>query len=133
MGDSQTSDGRIEPALLRLGRLLFGGLFAYMGATNLRNLEGRVSYAEAKDVPKPDVLVPAASGMLSLGGVGVALRRLPRLSAAAVAAFLLGVTPTMHDFWNLDGEDRATERNSFLKNAALFGAALVVLVRGPRE
>lgn len=51
----------------RLGRLLYGGVLAYTATENLRELDGRIEYADAKDVPLPDILVPAASGMLLLG------------------------------------------------------------------
>jgi len=39
----------------------------------------------------------------------------PKLSASAVAAFLLGVTPLMHDFWAVEEEERDGELTSFLK------------------
>ncbi|WP_071391204.1 DoxX family protein [Haloprofundus marisrubri] len=117
-------------AVFVLGRTIFGGLLAYMGVKNLQNLSGRIAYAEAKEIPNPKVLVPASSGALIAGGVGIALWKYPRLAAAGVATFLAGVTPTMHDFWNMEDEDRMNERNAFLKNAALFGAALALLGSG---
>ncbi|WP_224332760.1 DoxX family protein [Haloprofundus halobius] len=115
-----------------LGRTLFGGLLAYMGVNNLQNLSGRIAYAEAKEVPNAKILVPASSGALVAGGVGIALWKYPRLAAAGVATFLAGVTPTIHDFWNMEDEDRTNERNAFLKNAALLGAALAILGSGKR-
>ncbi|QCJ47338.1 DoxX family membrane protein [Haloprofundus sp. MHR1] len=115
-----------------LGRTLFGGLLAYMGVKNLQEMSGRIAYAEAKEVPNANILVPASSGALVAGGVGIALWKFPRLAAAGVAAFLAGVTPTIHDFWNMEDEERMNERNAFLKNAALFGAALAILGSGKR-
>jgi uncharacterized membrane protein YphA (DoxX/SURF4 family) len=117
----------VAPA--KTGRLLYGGVLFYTAVNNFRNLEGRIEYADAKGVPVPDVLVPVASGLLALGSVGITLWRYPKLSAAAVAAFLLGVTPLMHDFWNLADERRASERNEFLKNVSMLGAALILLSR----
>ncbi|WP_224270116.1 DoxX family membrane protein [Haloprofundus salinisoli] len=115
-----------------LGRTLFGGLLAYMGVKNFQEMSGRIAYAEAKEVPNAKILVPASSGALLAGGVGIALWKFPRLAAAGVAAFLAGVTPTIHDFWNMEDEDRMNERNAFIKNAALFGAALSLLGSGKR-
>ena len=131
MTDADDTTGGDLPFLL--GRLLFGGLLAYMGVQNLRRYEERVGYAEAMDVPKAGKLVPFASGGLVAGGVGIALWRAPRLAAAAVAAFLLGVTPTLHDFWNREGEERDAERVQFLKNAALLGAAIAFVGIGDRR
>ncbi|WP_049926870.1 DoxX family protein [Halopiger goleimassiliensis] len=123
-----------ESSLFRLGRFLFGGILAFNAVDNLRNLEGRIDYADAKDVPMTGVSVPAISGSLLLGGISVALWRAPAAGAAAVATFLIGVTPLMHDFWNVDDPDRQQqELIHFLKNTALLGGALAFLEVAQRE
>ncbi|MCU4742231.1 DoxX family protein [Halobacteria archaeon AArc-m2/3/4] len=143
--DSQTTR-RTEPAaetdqrpltettLFRLGRVLFGGILALNAIDNLRNLEGRIAYAESKNAPVPNVSVPAISGSLLLGGIGVALWRLPSAAAAAIVGFLVSITPVMHDFWNHDDpEQKQQEVIHFLKNTALLGAALAFLKVGQRR
>lgn len=115
------------------GRLLFaGGLFA-LAARNLTNLDGRIAYADAKGVPKADALVPAASGLLLGGSLGIGASKLPKLSAGSVAAFFLGVTPVMHDFWAVDDEARDEELTSFLQNMTLFGAAVAFFTRASSD
>ena len=119
--------------LFRLGRAIFGGILAFLALDNLRNLEGRIQYAESKGAPFPKLSVPTISTGLLLGSVGVALWRIPSASAAAVAWFFGAVTPVMHDFWNADDpEVRQQEFLHFVKNSALFGAALVFLKVGQR-
>jgi uncharacterized membrane protein YphA (DoxX/SURF4 family) len=50
------------------------------------------------------------------------------LGAAALVGFLAGVTPIMHDFWNLeDPEKRQGEMINFMKNVALLGGALALM------
>lgn len=115
--------------LSKLGRLLYGGVLAYNAGENLRNLEGRIEYAKAKDVPQPDILVPLASVMLFGASLGVVFWRRPRLAALGVISWFVGVTPTMHDFWNHEGEQRQAERTHFLKNATMLGTAFVLLSR----
>lgn len=124
---------RIARAAFIAARLLFGGKLAHDAYQNVSNMEGRVQYAEAKDVPAADKLVPASSWMLLLGSVGIVLWRIPALAAAAVATFLAGVTPTMHDFWNMEGDDREAERGNFMRNLAFLGAALAFLRLGRKE
>lgn len=120
-----------DASVFQLGRALFGGILAFLAIDNLRNLQERIQYAEAKDAPAPDLTVPALSTGLLLGSVGLALWRLPRASATAVAGFFLGVTPVMHDFWNAEDEEtQQQEIIHFLKNGALLGAALVFLQLG---
>ncbi|MFW5978455.1 MAG: DoxX family membrane protein [Halohasta sp.] len=116
----------------RIGRLLFGGGLAVLALLNLTDLDGRIGYADAKGVPKPETLVPAASGLLLGGSLGIGLWKLPRLSAASVAAFFAGVTPLMHDFWAVDEESRSEELTSFLQNLSLLGAAIAFFTRANR-
>ncbi len=109
----------------RLGRVLFGGVLAFNAIDNLRNLEERIGYAEFKGAPEPDRTVPAASVGLLLGGLGVVFWKLPAAAALGIAGFLAGTTPVMHDFWNQDDEEsKQQEQIQFMKNTALFGAAL---------
>jgi len=125
------SDIETTPSLL--GRLLFGSGLAVLAGRNLTNLQGRIDYADAKGVPFAEQLVPVSSGLLLGGGIGIALWKLPRLAAAGVAAFLLGVTPVMHDFWNVDEESRGEELTSFVQNVTLLGAAIAFFRRASRE
>jgi uncharacterized membrane protein YphA (DoxX/SURF4 family) len=122
-------DSTIDSSPSLLGRVLFASGLAVLAARNLTNLDGRIAYADAKGVPLPEKLVPASSGLLLGGSLGVGLWKLPRLSAASVATFLLGVTPVMHDFWAVDEDSRDEELTSFLQNLTLLGAALTFLKR----
>jgi len=117
----------VATPLFRLGRAIFGGILALLAIDNLRNLDERIEYARAKDAPAPDLSVPGISIVLLLGSIGVTLWRLPSASAAAVAAFFAAVTPQMHDFWTIeDDQERQQEFFQFLKNGALFGAAIAL-------
>ena len=127
-------DSVVESPLFRLGRLFFGGILAFMALDNLRNLDERVDYAASAGAPFPDLTVPGVSASLLLGSAGVALWRLPSLAAAAVAGFFASVTPVMHDFWHEeDPEAKQQQMIQFLKNGALFGAALAFLRLGRRR
>lgn len=121
MSDTDTTD---ENAPSTLGRVLFACGLAILAVRNLTNLDGRVAYAEAKGVPAADKLVPVSSGLLLGGSLGVGLWKLPKLAAGSVAAFFIGVTPAMHDFWAVDSESRGEELTSFLQNLTLLGAAI---------
>jgi len=111
-----------------LARALFGGVLAFTALANLRNLDDMVGYAESKGAPMADVSVPAMSGSLLFGGLGIALWKLPRAAAGAAVTFFVSITPVMHDFWALDDEEeRQQQQIHFLKNAALLGSALAFL------
>mgnify|MGYP002760816932 FL=1 len=125
MGD--TTDEGTTPTGGRLGRVLFGCGVALQASEDFREMEDTIEYAESAGVPVPEVLAPFASGMMLVGGIGTALWRFPRLATGAVATFLAVVTPTMHDFWNADPDDRSGERLAFFGNLAMFGAAVAFL------
>ncbi|QFU84335.1 DoxX family protein [Natronorubrum aibiense] len=112
-----------------LGRLLFASGLAALALRNLTNLDGRIAYADAKGVPLADKLVPASSGLLLGGSLGIGFWKLPKLSAASIATFFIGVTPVMHDFWAVDEDSRDEELTSFLQNIVLLGAAIAFFKR----
>ena len=91
------------------------------------SLEALIEYAESADVPMPELAAPFASGMMLLGGVGIALWRFPRIATGAAAAFLAVVTTTMHDFWNAEEGSKSGERLAFFGNMAMLGGVLVFL------
>lgn len=130
MSETDTTDTD-TPSIV--GRLLFAGGLTILALRNLTNLDGRIAYADAKGVPFAEGLVPAASGLLLGGSLGIGSWKFPRLSAASVAAFLIGVTPVMHDFWNVDDEARDEELTSFLQNLTLLGAAIAFFRRASQN
>jgi len=123
------TDSTTDTPPSRLGRLLFASGLAALEIRNLTNLDGRIAYADAKGVPLADKLVPASSGLLLGGSIGVGLWKLPKLAAGSIAAFFVGVTPLMHDFWAVDEDSRGEELTSFLQNLTLLGAAIAFFRR----
>ena len=110
-----------------IGRALYGGILAYMAVDGFKNNEKRVAVAEEKGVPMPDVLVPFVTGMLFVANLGVVLWKFPRASAGALIVFFLGTTPSIHDFWTMEGKARHDNKINFLKNVALLGGAVMLL------
>jgi len=111
-----------------IGRLVFGGFFAYSGIHHLQQRKQIAQYAEAKGVPLPQVAVTATGALLIAGGTSILLGYKPKLGTLAVMTFLAGVSPVMHDFWKAqDPGQRQNEMINFLKNAGLFGGALALM------
>jgi uncharacterized membrane protein YphA (DoxX/SURF4 family) len=91
--ERSTTDSR----LFTLGCVLLGAILAFMAVDNLRNLEQRVQYAEAKGAPLASLSVPAVSSSLFVGSIGLALWRAPAAATTAIAAFFVSTTPVIHD------------------------------------
>ncbi|WP_254544720.1 DoxX family protein [Halomarina pelagica] len=123
---------RDPPSLL--SRILIGGALGYTALKNFRQLDGQIAYAESKGVPYAEMLVPFSSGLLAIGSLGVILWRVPIVATGAIASFLLGVTPIMHDFWNEDDEQqRQVEMYQFVKNVVILGAIIEFLYQGIKQ
>jgi putative oxidoreductase len=112
---------------LTVGRLLFGGYFLYNGINHFVQRAMLAQYASSKGVPSPDVAVLGSGVLLVAGGFSLLAGMRPKVGAALVATFLVGVTPRMHKFWTVEDEtQRMQELVNFTKNLALLGAAALV-------
>ncbi|PSP55283.1 quinol oxidase [Halobacteriales archaeon QS_1_67_19] len=111
-----------------LGRVLSGGVLAFMGLNHFLQADQMAGYAGAEGAPAPRLSVYGSGALLVLGGISIALGVAPLVGAAALIAFLAVATPLFHDFWSIeDPEQRQQELTDFLKNVALTGGTLVLL------
>src|SRR5262249_3354147 len=111
-----------------IGRLVFGGFFLYNGINHLKSRKELTAYAQSKNVPKAELAVTATGLVLIGGGTSILLGVKPKLGVAAIAGFLAGGSPIMHNFWKIeDPQQRANEMINFSKNLALLGAALALM------
>jgi len=115
-------------ALFMLGRVMFGGFFAYNGINHLQNQQMMSQYAESKGVPAAETAVPASGALLLAGGLSIIAGLKPKQGLAAIVGFLIPVTLQMHRFWEVsEPQTRMNEMINFSKNMALVGAALMML------
>lgn len=108
-----------------IGRVIFGLYFAYSGFNHFKNGKSMIGYAASKKVPLPKLAIYVSGLLLLLGGLGVTFGYHMTISLGLIILFLVPTTIFMHDFWNeTDPMARMSQRVNFLKNAALFAAAL---------
>jgi putative oxidoreductase len=111
---------------LLLGRLIFGGYFLYSGVNHFLHKDMMSGYAKSKGVPAAEVAVPATGALLVAGGLSLLTGYKPKLGAALIGTFLVGVSPSIHAFWKeSDPQQRQADLTHFLKNLALLGGALI--------
>jgi putative oxidoreductase len=114
--------------LFVLGRVIFGGFFAYNGVNHFLNQKTMSQYAGAKGVPAAEAAIPATGAMLVVGGASIMAGVKPRQGLAALIGFLIPVTLKIHRFWDeQDPNQRLNELTHFSKNLALVGAALMLM------
>jgi len=119
----------METILLYLGRILFGGYFAYSGFNHFKMLDMMSGYAKSKGAPLPKLSVAFSGLLLLIGGLSVLFNILPSVGFVSLALFLIPVTFIMHAFWKVqDPMAKMHEMINFMKNIALLGAVLILLV-----
>jgi putative oxidoreductase len=111
-----------------LGRVIVGVFYIYGGLHHFLDIAALTGYAKMKGVPFPGPAVAASGALLLIGGITLILGWYPRLGIAALVLFFIAVTPVMHNFWAAASDQRAAEQVHFLKNAALLGSALMLLI-----
>jgi len=117
----------METILFLIGRIIFGGYFLLNGINHMKNHKGITLYAASKKTPVPGFAAFVSGLLILLGGVGIIFWMYPKISLILISVFLFFVTLQMHRFWeSADQERRMTEKINFLKNFALFGAALIM-------
>jgi putative oxidoreductase len=115
---------------------MLASIFVIQGYDTLLHPDKVASRAEAvvrplaekiPAVPEQTEQAVRINGAVQLvAGSLLALGRLPRLSALALAATLIPTTLAGHPFWATDDkQERAQQRIHFLKNAGLLGGLLI--------
>ena len=114
-------------ALFLAGRVLVGGYYVMSGVNHFTKLEMMTGYAKSKNVPLAKWAVLFSGLLLLLGGVSVLTGVYPQIGVLCLAAFFLGVSFKMHDFWAAPKEQKMAEMINFTKNMALLGSTLMWL------
>lgn len=123
-----------------VARVLTGSTFIMLGAEALLTPGKRPEIAAEtlaairKVVPLPadDTLVVQGNAAVQVAsGALLALGRVPRLSALALAASLIPTTAAAHVYWTIeDPALRQQQKIQFWKNSGLLGGLLLVLLDG---
>lgn len=112
-----------------VGRFLFGMVFLVNGIMGHFLSHGMLSrYASSKGVPFPEVMVIITGVMLVVGGLSVILGYKPEMGLWLLVAFAIPTALIMHNFWAVPADQMMAERAHFMKDMALGGAALMMIV-----
>jgi putative oxidoreductase len=128
---SATMTGGSRSNVLLIGRILIGILFLVAGIMKAMNIAGTTGYMTRLGFPAPELmaylstLIELASGVLLI--IGWQTRRVAWL----LVVYVLIATGMAHRFWEYEPAQRVNQINHFLKNLALIGAMLYIVVGGP--
>ena len=111
------------------GRILFALIFLVSGFNHFSLVT--IDYAASQGVPMAAISVPFFGVIAIVGAVSIMVGYPGRIGALLIIVFLVPVTVFMHRFWSVsDPTMHQTQFINFIKNLALLGGAIMLLVRG---
>jgi putative oxidoreductase len=122
----------------RIARPMLAAVFVTSGLDALLHPAGRAKIAAPLvtrlsgplNLPdNPELMVRANGATMVAAGTMLAMGRMPRVAAMALAGALVPTTYTAHAFWTIkDPTMRAQQKTHFLKNIGLLGGVLLASV-----
>lgn len=116
--------------LMLLGRIAMSVIFIVAGIRKAMAVAGTVAYMQKNGVPFAEFLAYCTIVLEIGGGLALLLGWKLRSVAAALAIFVLVITPIFHAFWTFEPAQYANQLNHFMKNLALAGGLIYMLVGG---
>ncbi|HWI99831.1 MAG TPA: DoxX family protein [Burkholderiales bacterium] len=127
---SATMTGNRSNVLL-IGRILIGILFLVAGIMKAMNIAGTTGYMTKLGFPAPELMAYLSTIIELAAGVLLIIGWQTRRVAWVLIVYVLIATGMAHRFWEYEPAQRVNQINHFLKNLALIGAMLYIVVGGP--
>ena len=122
---------RYGDAFALLGRVLLAWVFLASAWGAIGNMAGFAGYLTSLKVPNPmfwawiAILAEIIFGLAVLFGVA------GRYAAAVGLIYVIVATALAHRYWEYPAAQQGNQYSHFLKNAAIIGGFLLLLVTGP--
>jgi len=105
-------------------------IFIIAGYGKITGFDGTVGYMQAYNVPMTQVLAVLAIIVELGGGLMIAVGWKARWAAAAIFIFVLIASFIFHAFWAVPAEQVQMQNIMFMKNLAIMGGMLYIIVYG---
>ena len=112
-----------------IGRIILGAYWLMAGFNHFKDLDALSEYAKAQETPFPKLAVAGTGVILLASGLSVLLGVYTKVGIALLVIFLVAVSFQIHSYWKIDDvQMRQTDMINFMKNMALAGALLMLLL-----
>jgi len=112
------------------GRILIALIFVFAGFGKITGFEGTVGYIASKGLPLPQLAAIGAIIVELGGGIMLVLGLKTRWAAAAILIFTALAALIFHDFWAASPDQAQNQMIHFMKNMAIVGGLLFVVIHG---
>jgi len=114
-----------------VARITLALLFVFSGADKLfLHTAGAVEYMRVVGLPLPGFLVYPVGLVELVGGLLLAFGYRAKIAAGVLAAFTVVATLFFHAFWASPADQAVLQTIMFMKNLAIFGGLLLVVIHG---
>jgi putative oxidoreductase len=113
-----------------VGRVMLALMFIIAGFEKITGFDGTIGYMQAHNMPMTQVLAVIAIIIELGGGIMIAVGWKARWAAAAIFIFVLVILFVFHAFWAVPADQVQLQRIFFLKNLAVMGGMLYIIVYG---
>jgi putative oxidoreductase len=120
----------VKDIILLIGRICISSLFIWAAFEKLIHWSTTLEYIKQKKIPYAAFALPLAVMIQVIGGLSIFFGYHIRLGALLLTLFIIPAAIRFHDFWNLMGIERVTEKTLFMKDVAVFGSLLLILAWG---
>jgi len=111
-----------------VARLLMAQIFVIAGLRKLLGYASAIGAFRMLGIPLPEVMVPLDIALELGGGILLALGIKTRIMAVVLGLFTIGAALIGHRFWAADPAQFNGQLNNFLKNVAMAGGFLMMLL-----
>lgn len=111
-------------------RILLAHVFILSGASKIARFGPTAAMIASADLPAANVILVLVIALEIGGGLMLIAGWHARWAAAAFCFFILCATLIFHPFWKADPVAMPSQINNFMKNFALIGGMLYVVVYG---
>jgi putative oxidoreductase len=113
-----------------VGRILIALIFVFAGFGKITGFEGTVGYIASKGMPLPQLAAIGAIIIELGGGIMLVLGWKTRLAAMALFLFTGLAALIFHNFWAVAPDQAQNQMIHFMKNLAIMGGMIFVMVHG---
>jgi putative oxidoreductase len=113
-----------------VGRILIALIFVFAGFGKITGFEGTVGYIASKGMPLPQLAAIGAILIELGGGIMLVLGWKTRLAAMALFLFTGLAALIFHNFWAAAPDQAQNQMIHFMKNLAIMGGMIFVMVHG---
>ena len=113
-----------------VGRILIALIFIFAGFGKITGFEGTVGYIASKGMPLPQLAAIGAIIIELGGGIMLLLGWKTRLAAMALFLFTGLAALIFHNFWAAAPDQAQNQMIHFMKNLAIMGGMIFVMVHG---